>query len=70
MSQSRAMSGVEAVANVLVGFVLAVVVQIVAFPVLGVQARLRQNLGLGTIFTGVSLARSYLLRRLFNGWSG
>jgi hypothetical protein len=41
-------------------------VQLVAFPAFGLNATTRQHLALGAIFTVVSLARSYLLRRLFN----
>jgi hypothetical protein len=38
------MSRVEAVANVVVGLLVAVVTQIVALPILGLQASLGQNL--------------------------
>ena len=58
------MSLVEAVANVVVGLVVVVATQIVVFPVLGLQASLGQNLRLAAVFTGVSIARSYALRRL------
>ena len=63
--QSRLMSLVEAIANVVVGLVVAVATQIVAFPLLGLQASLEQNVGLALIFTIVSIGRSFLLRRLF-----
>ena len=66
MRQSRMMSLVEAAANVVVGLVVAVATQIVVFPILGLQASLGQNLKLALVFTGVSIARSYALRRLFN----
>jgi hypothetical protein len=66
MSQSRLMSLVEATANVVLGCTVAVVTQLLAFPIVGIQASLTQHLWLGSIFTGVSLIRSYLLRRLFN----
>lgn len=66
LGQSRGMSLVEAFANVVVGFGIAVVTQMVAFPLLGLQASFIDNLGLGAIFTVVSLGRSYMLRRLFN----
>ena len=69
MSQSRLMSGVEAVTNVAVGYGVAVGTQLVVFPFFGLQATLAQNLAIGAIFTVVSLARSYLLRRLFNRWT-
>ena len=65
MKQSRLMSMVEAVTNVAVGYGLAVVTQILIFPIFGLHTTLAQNLAMGGIFTGVSLVRSYLLRRLF-----
>lgn len=65
MKQTRAMSLVEAVANVIVGYGVAVVAQIVIFPTFGLHATLAQNLEIGAIFTIVSIARSFALRRLF-----
>jgi len=59
------MSLVEAVANVIVGYGVAVVTQILIFPVFGLQATLAQNLEMGVIFSFVSIARSFALRRLF-----
>ena len=64
MRQSRLMSLVEAMTNVLVGYALAVSTQVLVFPLFGLEATLRQSLGLGAIFTLVSLARGYLLRRV------
>ena len=68
MKQSRAMSLVESLANVAVGYGVAVVTQILIFPIFGLHATLAQNLGIGLIFTGLSLVRSFALRRLFEGW--
>lgn len=65
MMQSRAMSLVEAVANVAVGYGIAVATQIVVFPLLGFHPSLGENLSIGLLFASVSLARGYLLRRLF-----
>ncbi len=65
MRQSRLMSFVEAGANVVVGFVLAVAVQLLLFPVLGLQPTLPQSLGIALVFTALSLLRSYALRRVF-----
>lgn len=67
MTQSRTMSAVEAVANVLIGFWIAVLTQIAVFPVFGLKAAFSDHLAIGLVFTIVSLARGYLLRRLFNG---
>jgi len=66
MSQSRSASLLEAIANVGFGWLVALATQLLAFPLVGIQASLQQNLLLGAIFTAASLARSYLLRRLFN----
>ena len=68
MKQSRLMSLVEAVANVIVGYGVAVVTQILIFPIFGLQTTLGQNLAMGGIFTIVSLIRSFLLRRLFEAF--
>jgi hypothetical protein len=65
MKQSRLMSLVESVANVVVGYGVAVVTQILIFPIFGLHTTLVQNLKLGLVFTVVSIARSYMLRRLF-----
>jgi hypothetical protein len=65
--QSRTMSLVEAVTNVVVGFLLAVLTQIAVFPALGLRVSVADNLLLGGIFTAVSIARSFALRRLFEG---
>ena len=68
MMQSPVMSLAEAVANVIVGYGVAVVVQIGVFPLFGFWPTIRQNLTLGAVFTSVSLVRSYVLRRLFEHW--
>ena len=65
MSQSRRLSLIEAVTNVVAGYALAVITQIVAFPWFGLQVSLGDNLVIGAVFVGVSLIRSYALRRLF-----
>ena len=44
MKQSRAMSLVESFANVIAGYGIAVVTQILIFPVVGLHMTLAQNL--------------------------
>jgi len=63
--QSRRTSLVEAIANVAVGYGVAVTTQVLVFPVFGLQASLADNLLIGAVFTVVSMGRSYLLRCLF-----
>jgi len=65
MKQSRLMSLVESLANVLVGYGVAVVTQILVFPLFGLAVTVTENLLIGLIFTAVSIVRSYALRRSF-----
>mgnify|MGYP000955487319 FL=1 len=65
MKQSRAMSLVDATANVVVGYGVAVLTQMLVFPSFGLHTTLAENLLIGAIFTVVSIARSFALRRLF-----
>lgn len=64
--QSRRMSLIESIANVAIGYLVALAAQLAVFPALGIAVSLEQNLLLGAIFTVVSIARSYCVRRLFN----
>ena len=68
MTQSRRMSLVEAATNVIVGYALAVGMQIVVFPVFGIHIALGDQLSIGLAFTAISLVRGYVLRRLFERW--
>lgn len=65
MRQSRFMSLVEAIANVVVGYGVAVATQLIVFPWFGLPARLGDALGIGGILTLVSITRSFALRRVF-----
>ena len=59
------MSLVEAVANVVVGFGLAVGVQLVLFPPLGIEVSFEDNVLIGAVFTIVSIYAAIILRRFF-----
>ena len=65
MAQSRVMSFIESATNVVVGYVLAIATQLVVFPLFGLEVALGEHLAIGLAFVGVSLARGYVLRRLF-----
>ena len=65
MKQSRLMSLVESLANVLVGYGVAVATQMAVFPLFGLAVTVTENLLIGLIFTVVSIMRSYMLRRSF-----
>ena len=59
------MSLVEAFANVVAGYVVAVLTQVIVFPLFGLWMSIGVTLEIGAIFTAVSIARSFTLRRLF-----
>lgn len=64
-SQSRRASLIEAATNTVVGYCLAVLTQIAVFPIFDIEVDLPAHLGIGFAFVVVSLARSYVLRRVF-----
>jgi hypothetical protein len=61
------MSFIEAVTNVTVGFGVAVLTQAALYPILGIQVSVAINAVIGAVFTFVSIVRSYVLRRVFEG---
>jgi hypothetical protein len=64
--QLKRHSLLESVVNVVVGYGVALLSQIIIFPVFGLKVSLRDNVLIGVFFTIISIIRSYLLRRLFN----
>jgi hypothetical protein len=65
MKQTRWASLVESLGNVLVGAWISLISQILVFPIFGLHVPLRDNVIMVGIFTGISIARSFILRRLF-----
>ena len=59
------MSLIEAITNVVVGYVIALLTQILVFPLFALEVSLGENLAIGGLFTLASIARSYTLRRAF-----
>lgn len=59
------MSLVEAVSKVVFGYGIAALTQLAIFPWFGLPASMPDALAIGAIFTTVSIARSFALRRLF-----
>jgi hypothetical protein len=68
MPQSPRLSLLEAVTNVVVGYALAVLTQLLVFPWFGLSVSLQDNFAIGAAFVGVSLIRGYALRRVFERW--
>lgn len=69
MTQSRAMSLVETLCSTFAALVVALVTQILVFPLYGIDVTLGENISLCAIFTLVSIVRGYIVRRVFN-WVG
>lgn len=65
MKQSKIMSLVESLVNILVGFGISLGAQIVFLPMLGVEIHFGQNLAFALIMTVISICRSFILRRVF-----
>ena len=66
MTQTRLGSFIEAVINVMIGFWINFAANLVILPLFGWHVTVTQNLALGAIYTGISIARSYAVRRWFN----
>jgi len=66
MTQTRKGSLIEAVVNILIGFGVALISQLIIFPAYGVHVPLSTDLAITGWFTLVSLVRSYCIRRWFN----
>ena len=64
-AQTRCGSLLEALTNVVVGYGLALATQQLAFPLFGIATTLIEDSLIAGVFTAVSLARSFLLRRVF-----
>lgn len=64
--QSHFASMVESVANVFVGFAINLTCQMLVYPVFGFHPSIWVQVKIGLIFTIVSVARSFGVRRFFN----
>ena len=66
MMQSRRNSAFEAVTNVAIGYLVSVLANVLILPLFGYNVTIGDSFAIGLAFTAVSLARSYVLRRVFN----
>ena len=64
--QSKKMSLLESITNVCIGYLVALISQIIVFPFFGINVPIRDNLLIGFWFTVISIVRSYTLRRIYN----
>lgn len=66
--QTRLGSFAEAWANIAIGFAINYAANLIILPMFGFASLTPgKNFAIGVLYTGISLARSFVLRRWFNG---
>lgn len=66
MKQTKKQSLTETVISTFIGLAVSLITQIVVFPLYGMEVSFNQNIQITIIFTVVSIARGYFVRRYFN----
>lgn len=61
------MSATEAVTSTVVGFIVSLALTFTVLPAFGYAVTASHGLGITVIYTVASIARSYAVRRAFNG---
>lgn len=64
--QSKLESFVETCINTAIGFIVALISQLLVFPMVGIDVPFSTNIEVGAWFTVISVARGYVIRRWFN----
>ena len=65
MRQSRLGSLIEVSVNIAIGFLINWIANIIVLPMFGFQVTAGQAFQMGLVFTVISVARSYVVRRYF-----
>lgn len=68
MRQTRRLSLGEAAVSTFIGFAINLAAQRLLFPLFGFTPPLVANLAISGIFTVISIARGYVIRRGFDWW--
>tara|TARA_R110002012_G_scaffold220577_4_gene392211 strand:+ start:104 stop:316 length:213 start_codon:yes stop_codon:yes gene_type:complete len=69
MAQTIRQSWMEIGANTIVGFSLSVGIQMIIYPLMDIPVTIGENISITLIFMAVGIARSFLIRRVFNRFS-
>jgi hypothetical protein len=64
--QTKYQSLIESLTNILIGYLTALLSQVLIFPLFNIYVTFQDNILIGLYFTIISLIRSYLVRRYFN----
>ena len=66
VGQSKIKSLIESIINTSLGFLVALIAQILIYPIFDIEVSFGDQTILALIFTSVSLVRGYIVRRYFN----
>ena len=66
MAQTRLISAIEAVANILIGMGVALASQYAIFPLFDIHISHISHIQITVYFTAISFCRSYFIRRWFS----
>lgn len=66
MKQTKLGSLYESIMNIIIGAGVALISQLLIFPIFDINVTLSTNLGIMAWFTLISVIRSYVIRRWFN----
>jgi hypothetical protein len=64
--QSKRYSFIESIINVIIGYSVSLISQLIIFPWFDIHIPLSSNIKIGIWFTIISIIRSYCIRRVFN----
>lgn len=65
-TQSKKMSIIESITNTIIGLLMSFYIQLLVFPMFGIELTTAINIKITAIFFVTSFVRSYSCRRIFN----
>ncbi len=66
VGQSKRWSLIETTIGVIIGFIVALLIQLAIFPLFGIATSFGENFTIALVFTVASIIRGYYVRRLFS----
>jgi len=64
--QTKLLSLTESLTNTFSGLIISFIIQLIIYPAMNIPVKLHQNIIITIVFTGASILRSYIIRRIFN----
>jgi hypothetical protein len=66
MNQTKLESLTEVIINVIIGWIIGLLTQLLVFPIFDIHISFGDQFWISVVFTVVSIVRSYAIRRWFN----